>query len=247
MHDLPLLAVAVLTAFVVAGFVKGVIGVGLPTIAMGLMSVVLPPVEAAAILVVPSLVTNVWQAVVGPHLRALLRRMAGLLIGILTGALIGAVLLIQPEAQAAVALGAALVVYSAVGLSRLRLSVPVRAEWWAGPLAGFATGLITAATGVFVLPAGPYLQAIGLERDELVQAMGISFTTSTLALAAVLGFAGAMPSALAGASLVALAPALAGMVLGQWLRRRISPAAFRLWFFLGLAALGAHLVLRSLL
>lgn len=247
MHDLPLLAVAVLTAFVVAGFVKGVIGVGLPTIAMGLMSVVLPPVEAAAILVVPSLVTNVWQAVVGPHLRALLRRMAGLLIGILTGALVGAVLLIQPEAQAAVALGAALVVYSAVGLSRLRLSVPVRAEWWAGPLAGVATGLITAATGVFVLPAGPYLQAIGLERDELVQAMGISFTTSTLALAAVLGFAGAMPSALAGASLVALAPALAGMVLGQWLRRRISPAAFRLWFFLGLAALGAHLVLRSLL
>jgi uncharacterized membrane protein YfcA len=247
MHDLTFLAAAVLLAFVVAGFVKGVIGVGLPTVAMGLMSVMLPPVEAAAILVVPSLVTNLWQAVAGSHLRALLRRMAGLLIGIGAGALVGAVLLIRPDAQATVALGAALVVYAAVGLSPLRLAVPARAEWWAAPLAGVATGLITAATGVFVLPAGPYLQAIGLERDELVQAMGISFTTSTLALAAALGIAGAMPSALAGASLLALAPALAGMVLGQWLRRRISPAAFRLCFFLGLAVLGAHLMLRSVL
>jgi uncharacterized membrane protein YfcA len=214
---------------------------------MGLMSVVLPPVEAAAILVVPSLVTNLWQALAGPHLRALMRRMATMLIGICAGALIGAVLLVRPDAQATVALGAALIVYAAVGLARLNFSIPSRAEWWAGPIAGLVTGLITAATGVFVLPAGPYLQAIGLDRDELVQAMGVSFTVSTLALAAALGIGGAMPHALAGTSVLALAPALIGMVAGQWLRQRISPATFRLWFFLGLLVLGAHLMLRTLL
>ena len=47
--------------FLLAGLVKGVIGMGLPTVAMGLLALVLPPAEAAAIVVVPSLVTNVWQ------------------------------------------------------------------------------------------------------------------------------------------------------------------------------------------
>jgi uncharacterized membrane protein YfcA len=246
MHDGYFLALAVLLAFTVAGFVKGVIGVGLPTVAMGLMSLVLPPVQAAAILIVPSLATNVWQALAGLHLRGLMRRTATMLIGICAGALAGAVLLIRPDGRATAALGVALLVYAMVGLSPLRFSVPAPAESWLAPIVGVVTGIITAATGVFVLPAGLYLQALGLERDELVQAMGLSFTVSTLALAAALGVAGAMPKALAGASLLAVAPAIAGMVAGRWLRGRISPANFRIWFFVGLLALGAHLALRAL-
>ena len=52
--------------FLLAGLVKGVIGLGLPTIAMGLLAIVLPPAQAAALLVVPSFVTNVWQLAFGP-------------------------------------------------------------------------------------------------------------------------------------------------------------------------------------
>jgi len=60
--------ILVCLVFVLAGFTKGVIGLGLPTIAMGLLAVVLPPAEAAALLILPSLVTNVWQMLDGPHL-----------------------------------------------------------------------------------------------------------------------------------------------------------------------------------
>ena len=59
--------------FLLAGLVKGVIGMGLPTVAMGLLALALPPAEAAAILVVPSLVTNVWQLLAGPRFAALAR------------------------------------------------------------------------------------------------------------------------------------------------------------------------------
>lgn len=103
---------------------------------------------------------------------------------------------------------------------------------------------MTAATGVFVIPAVPYLQALRLEKDDLVQALGLSFTVSTLALAADLVRDGAL-AASAGASLLALAPALAGMLVGQWLRARVEPERFRFWFFLGLLALGGHLALRG--
>jgi uncharacterized membrane protein YfcA len=47
--------------FFLAGFVKGVIGLGLPTIAMGLLAIVMSPVEAAGLLILPSLLTNAWQ------------------------------------------------------------------------------------------------------------------------------------------------------------------------------------------
>jgi hypothetical protein len=116
MPELLHVAFAVAVAFLLAGLVKGVIGVGMPTVAMGLMSLVFSPAQAAAILVIPSLVTNVWQAASGPHLRLLARRMATMLVGICAGALAGAVLFGRPDAWATTALGIALAVEPAAVL-----------------------------------------------------------------------------------------------------------------------------------
>jgi len=238
-------AATVAGAFVLGGLVKGVIGLGLPTVSIGIMGLVLPPVEAAAILIVPSLATNIWQALVGANFFALMRRLGPMLIGICAGSIGSALIGIRPDAAATAGLGAAIFLYSLIGLSPLKLHVPPRAEWWAGPLAGLGTGIITAATGVFVLPSGPYVQALGLARDDLVQGLGLCFTVSTIALAAALAIMGAMPANLTGISAVAVVPAVAGMLLGQVVRHRVRPAAFRIWFFVGLMLLGAHLMLRS--
>ncbi|MBC9180142.1 TSUP family transporter, partial [Pseudoroseomonas ludipueritiae] len=144
-------------------------------------------------------------------------------------------------------LGAALLAYAAFGLLPLRLpAVAPRAEPWAGPLIGLLTGLVTAATGVFVLPAVPYLQALGLERDRLVQALGLSFTVSTLALAAGLATGGGFGGGTLSGSMLALLPALAGMALGGWLRGRVAASTFRRCFFGGLLLLGAHLLWQGL-
>jgi uncharacterized membrane protein YfcA len=93
----------------------------------------------------------------------------------------------------------------------------------------------------------PYLGALGLGKDELIPALGLSFTVSTVALALTLAGNGAFQSAAAGASLLALAPALLGMVFGGWVRGRVSERVFRRCFFLGLLALGAHLASRALI
>jgi uncharacterized membrane protein YfcA len=242
------LSIFIITAltFLLAGFVKGVIGLGLPTVSMGLLALVMTPAQAAALLVVPSLVTNVWQMAMGPVLAPLARRLWSMMIGIGAGTWAGAGLLTGNNGTlATAALGIALIVYAITGLTTLRITVPPRMEFWLSPLVGAITGFITAATGVFVIPAVPYLQAIGLEKEELVQALGLSFTVSTLALAATLAAAGAFPTAIAGGSLLALAPALAGMFAGQWIRVRAQPAIFRRWFFVGLLLLGIHLALRA--
>ena len=125
------------------------------------------------------------------------------------------------------------------------MAVPRAAEPWLGPVVGGVTGGVTAATGVFVIPAVPYLQAIGLQKDELVQALGLSFTVSTLALAVALASLGAFTPDLLLPSAVAVVVALAGMRLGQAVRARLRPQTFRLCFFAGLAALGAYLAGRG--
>ncbi|MEJ0071332.1 MAG: sulfite exporter TauE/SafE family protein [Pseudomonadota bacterium] len=234
--------------FLLAGLVKGVIGLGLPTVAIGLLSLVMAPAHAAALLIVPSLVTNVWQLLAGPRFGGLLRRLWAMMVGICVGTWAGAGLLTaDTSGRAVTGLGLALIVYAGVGLASVRLAVPRGAQPLLSPLIGAATGLVSAATGVFVIPAAPYLQALALDKEDLIQALGLSFTVSTLALAVSLGLDGAFQPAIAGMSLLALAPALGGMLFGQWVRARVRPAVFRVCFFVGLLALGAHLALHTLI
>ena len=241
--SLPPWLLPALAIFVLAGLVKGVVGLGLPTVAMGLLALRLPPAEAAALLVVPSLVTNVWQMRPWGPLAPLARRLAGLLLGVCAGTWLGAWLLGAPVgAWARVALGAALIAYALWSLAGAVLHVPPRAQRWLGGPVGAATGLVTAATGVFMVPAVPYLQALGLPRDGLVQAMGLSFTVSTLALAVGLAGNASFSGAALGWSLLMLVPALLGMALGGQLRQRLSPLWFRRCLMAGLFALGVHMV-----
>jgi uncharacterized protein len=234
--------------FALAGFVKGVIGLGLPTISMGLLAIVMPPVQAAAILVVPSLLTNIWQMAAGPSLRSAARRLWTMMLAVCLGTWAGSGLMTGTSAQyGTIVLGLALMIYALTGLAAIRFTVPARWEAVCGPLAGAATGIITAATGVFVIPAVPYLQSIGLEKEELVQALGLAFTVSTIALAVNVALAGALNVLIAGMALAALAFASAGMWIGQMVRLHLSPGAFRRWFFLGLLVLGLYLAARPVL
>ncbi|QBF25058.1 sulfite exporter TauE/SafE family protein [Pseudomonas tructae] len=242
----PALSLLVVATFVLAGAVKGVIGLGLPTIAMGLLGMAMPPAQAAALLIVPSTLTNLWQLAFGGHLRALLKRLWPMLTMVFTGTLLGSAWLgINSGAWAAHALGGALLVYALYGLFARGMSLAPAHETWLGPLCGLITGVITAATGVFVIPAVPYLQGLGLSREEMVQALGLSFSVSTLALAIGLAGQDALGIQALSASLLVLAPALLGMLGGQWLRQRISAVLFKRCFFIGLALLGVHLLLNG--
>ena len=233
--------------FALAGLVKGVIGLGLPTISMGLLAVVMPPVEAAALLIVPSLLTNIWQMVGGPSLRAVVRRLWPMMLAVCLGTWAGAGLMTGNSARYGTALlGFALVLYALTGLTAVRFIVPKERERVYGPLSGPITGLITAATGVFVIPAVPYLQAIGLEKEDLIQALGLSFTVSTLALAFNVSAAGALNFSVAGGAIGALAAVCLGMWVGTALRQKLQPPTFRRWFFIGLLLLGIYLSVRAL-
>jgi len=93
----------------------------------------------------------------------------------------------------------------------------------------------------------PYLQALKFDREVLVKALGLSFTVSTIALGWSLVSSGVLNPHTAVFSLLALIPALIGMIAGQRLLHVMRPEVFRVWFFGGLLLLGMYLAIGKLL
>ncbi len=237
---------AIAGTFLIAGAVKGVIGLGLPTVSLALLAVAINLPNAMAVLLVPSFVTNIWQATVGGHGRSLLRRIwLFLLVATITVRLGASALTRVDHSLLTALLGLLLVAYAAANLAGLRLRVEARHERWAGALAGLVNGVLTGMTGSFVVPGVMFLQALGLSRDALIQAMGMLFTVSTLALGFALQADNLLRLEHGILSTMALVPAMAGMVMGQRIRKRLSEQLFRKIFFLSLLALGAYLASRA--
>ena len=229
-------------AFLLAGFIKGVIGLGLPTVSMGLLAVTMPPSRALAIVIVPAIVTNIWQTFVGPYLRDIIARLWPLMVSTVVGIWLNAGMLTGPYARhGTIVLGLLLVFYAIVGLSTFSFKVARSDEKWIGGIVGLVTGVVSAATGVQVIPSMPFMQAIGMEKDELVQALGVFFTVATVALAFNLTSAGLLDAATALPGAVAMACAFAGMFIGQAVRSRMRPEAFRRWFLIAMILLGLYL------
>jgi uncharacterized membrane protein YfcA len=236
------LLLLIAAAFLLAGFIKGVIGLGLPTVSMGLLAVTMQPSHALAIVIVPAIVTNIWQTFVGRYLRDIIRRLWPLMAGTVVGIRLNAGMLTGPYARyGTIVLGVLLVINAVIGLSKFSFSVARADEKWIGGIVGLITGMVSAATGVQVIPSMPFMQAIGMEKDELVQALGVFFTVATLALAFNLTSAGLLSASTALPGAVAMASAFAGMFIGQAVRSRMQPEAFRRWFLIAMILLGLYL------
>lgn len=239
---------AIAVTFLLAGTVKGVIGLGLPTLSLGLLTAALDLTTAMALLIVPSFVTNLWQAVVGGNGRAILLRIWPFLLMATATVWLGATALTRVDLSLLSALlGALLVIYAGLNLTGVRLEVSAQREVWAGLLFGTANGLLTGMTGSFVVPGVMYLQAIGLSRDVLVQAMGLLFTASTIALALALQGNSLLTIQLSLVSAAAVIPAAVGMIAGQRIRRSLSEERFRQVFFIAILILGAYIIVSAAL
>lgn len=220
---------------------------GLPTVAMGILGGLLSPLAAASLLIVPSFVTNVWQLFAGPSFRSIVQRLWTMMAGIFAGTVASSSMLTGGNtARSTFLLGLSLTTYAAYAFLGRSCRISPAVEMWLSPVIGTATGLIAGATGVFVIPAVPYVQALGFHKDDLVQALGLCFTVSTIALA--LGLASQGTFGMEGLSISALAvvPALVGMWAGQYVRRAVSPAIFKSSFLLALALLGLEMMLRGI-
>lgn len=241
-------ALIVFAILATAGLVKGVAGFGLPTVSLSLLALTRPLPEAMALILLPTLATNVVQAFVGPALRAAALRLWSFLLVAAIACWFGTGILARSDARVLTGiLGAVLVVASAVSLAAPKLPAPSkRHEAWLSPVMGGVSGLLAGMTGSFLVPAAPWFQAIRLTREEFVQGFGIGVVLVTTVLAIGMRGEGLLPAELGLASVGALVPAFLGMEIGRRVRQRLNELRFRQAVQVALGVLGAWLAWRGL-
>ncbi|WP_431270527.1 TSUP family transporter [Dankookia sp. P2] len=214
---------------------------------LGLLALTRPLPEAMALMLVPTLATNVWQSLVGPALAPALRRLWPFLVAAVIGTLAGAGILARSDAVLLSGLlGLLLIASAALALAGRPMPTPTREqERWLSPLVGGTAGLLTGMTGSFLMPAAPYLAALKLPPQHFVQGFGLGALLATLALAIGMAGGGLLPPDLGLASLVGVAPAFLGMAVGTRVRRAMPDARFRTVIQAALGLVGLWLAFRA--
>ena len=230
-----------LAVFLLAGTVKGLVGLGLPTIVIALTTLFLPLTEAMAMIALPTIFTNVWQAAVGGNFWRIVRRQWPLIVPLaatlyLTMWLVGQ----RGPNWAFLVLAGVLIVYSGLGLLRIRLHIHADLEKPLAPVIGVVSGFVAGVVGVPIIPLMPYLQGLDVRASELVQTLGVVLCATSFALALSLLSFGLLDGPRAVVSAAAVLPALAGMWVGQRIRLRLSVEQFRLAVFWALLLTGVY-------
>ena len=234
--------------FLLAGTVKGIVGFGLPLVSITLLTPFYGLVDAIAIMLLPAVVTNFWQAVTGGRFIGLWKRLWPLYVSGVVSTVLAASVLVQIEPfWPTVLLGGVILAYSLVGLAVWQPPKPGVRERWLSPATGVVTGLITGLTGVLVFPLAAYVQSLDLDRRVLFQAMGIYLLLANVALASAFGWQSAFPDGVTQLAVVGIVAGLAGMALGQRIQVLLSAEQFKRVFFFSLGAVGAFIFLRALL
>ncbi|NKC17198.1 MAG: TSUP family transporter [Gammaproteobacteria bacterium] len=239
--DLPLHLI--LPAVLLAAFLKGITGLGFSTICLALLANVIDLRIALALILIPSLSSNMIVMVQAGHFIATVKRFRWLYIAAIPGLIIGLGILGQstPAALAAF-LGIVLILYALFALAHPSFMLNTRAATRLAAPAGFITGIINGATDSQVMPALPYLMSLNLHREVLVQASNISFTLGSIIMFAGLTRLGFLDLTTLALSALGVIPVWIGIMVGGWVRIRLPEKWFRTGVLVMLIILGGNLV-----
>ena len=244
MDDIVLLALLV---FLLAGTIKGVVGIGMPTTSIGVMSQFTDPRLAITLAVFPIVVANGWQMYRAGNILGTVRRYW------IFGAVLGVVLLATSLLATSISttilvtlLGIMIVLFS---ITSLALKPPILPEKYdrigqvvAGTLAGISGGL----TAIWGPPMIIYFLSRRLDKDEFVRASSVLLLAGSIPL--LIGYInnGLLDGPTATLSAILVIPTLLGFTLGELVRRRLGSEKFRTLVLILFLLMGLNLLRRAL-
>lgn len=248
MPDLSLASLTIaVAALALGGFAKGVLGVGLPMVAIPILSTFMPIREVVAIIYFPMLATNLWQAFDGGYMGAAVRRFWPMMIVMLATIGLGALSLVRLETgPISILLGCAVALFALTSLINPRFTVTPR---WELP-ASLAAGAIGGFFGGLALIGGPpiimLMVALHLKKDEFIGAMALFYVAMLIPSGFILAGLGVIEMRHVLPGLATVVPVMAGLALGQWLRGRIDQERFRKILLASMVVIGLNLIRRGL-
>lgn len=239
--------IACAIAMTAGGTVKGVVGIGLPLVSLPVMATFIPIPKAIAVLLLPSFATSVWQTFHGRLFVPSLKRFWPLLLGMAIGTPISVRMLATFDVSVLyVILGTVVALFAALLHRSIVFPVSSRAEPWAAPAVGAASGLVGGMSMLFGPVYAMYLAGLKLGKERFVAVIALSNVWATIVLAASMARFNLFGGTDFVASLLALIPSFAGLGVGQWLRGRIDEDRFRKFLAVVLFVIGLNLIRKAL-
>ncbi|MHA6265254.1 sulfite exporter TauE/SafE family protein [uncultured Aliiroseovarius sp.] len=245
--------VTLLLAFAItlfAGFVKGAVGFAMPLIMISGLATVMPAEMALAALILPTVLTNVQQALrQGPAAAlAAVSKFRVFLVAMIIFLALSAQLVTQlPQSTLFIVIGGPIVAFCLMQLSGwkpvLKPEHRLRDEGLIGAFAGFVGGL----SGVWGPPTVAYLTAIETPKTEQMRVQGVIYGAGAIALVMAHMKSGVFNAQTAPLSALMLVPALAGMVVGNWFHDRMPQKTFKRATLMVLTVAGLNLIRKGLM
>ena len=241
-----MLLVCVLVAFFLAGSIKGVLGMGMPAVAMVLLTLFVPPLLAIPLVALPTALINVVQYGRSAPYRLTVARRYGLLALVLAVviAITGYFITVFPEELLFLALGIAMVVFALQALAGVVMRVSPHLGWQV--LVGSAAGIIGGLSAVFSPPVAMYLVARDTSKQEFIAATGFLFLSGCAPLVVALVLNTVLVPGLVLLAMLGLLASLVGFMLGEWVRGFIAQDLFRRLIMIFFLIMGARLIVVSL-
>lgn len=239
---LPLFAV-----FLIAGTIKGAVGIGLPTAAVGMMSQFVEPRIAIALVVFPLLFTNLWQLIRAGHFVETVKKYKHFIVTITV--VLGATTMALPYVPTnglVLALGCVVVLFAISSLISAPPYLPEKFDSLGQYAAGITAGIIGGLTSIWGPPMVIYLLARRTEKDDFIRALGTMLFLGGLPLAVGFWFNGMLTIETGPASALLVIPALLGFGIGEILRKRLNAERFRTAVLVMFLIMGLNLLRRAL-
>lgn len=245
MFNDPILLSFVIFAICLSAFIKGALGLGFSTICLAILANAIPLKDAIAIVLIPSLLSNIQVMIDAGHFRISVKVFWSMLLSSIIGMMFGLQILVNADIRISVSiLGAVLIIYGIWGYFnqtyRLRDELIPRLN----PFVGLSTGIVNGATGSQIFPIMPYLLSLNISKEMLVMTINLSFTISSLIMLLTMWNLGVINTSLALSYSMAVIPVVICVWLGYKLRKRFSESLFRRLAMLLIIALGLALLLK---
>ena len=248
----PALLIAAIAIMAVGGFVKGAVGFALPMIGIGGIGSFMPAQETVAILLLPTLFSNVWQTLrqgIGPAVLTMRRFWKlNLLLGLTIG-LAAQLVPVVPSAGLFVFLGG--LVCAAAGLQLIgwqpKAPEARRPRAVLEIVTGLFAGICGGLSGVWGPPVMFFLISLGATKTLQIRSVGLAFVVGSAILVPAHLKSGILNAQTIPFSLAMCLPAAAGMAIGLRYQDRMDQALFRRMTLVVLCLAGLNLLRRGLM
>ena len=247
--NLPLLTVVyILFTYFLGGITQGILGVGLITVVISLLSFVIDVKETIALVIIPTIITSFFQMINGNNLKDIIKDTRYFLV-FSTLIIVPGVFLLKVLESDLILIFIAILLFmnSSLSLSNRVVAIPNHQNSIIQVSAGSLNGFIIGLTSIYTMPFVFLLQSLKYNKEKTVQFMGLAFLLYSTMQFISFSYSKLISINTIVPSLIVTLPVIIGFLLGKKIRSFISEKLFKKLFYLMLLLMSGIILINAFL